>query len=131
MINKKTFFLLLFLTLGSLNLSAQDGQTLEVKSAHNELADIPGETMGQKLESLLFWSQDEKERRFPIMHAIFPSIPIPSAAHSTPLKAYKNITPKWEDDTTLDAYMNDHRVQGVIVIKDNQIRLEKYADDSN
>ncbi len=60
-----------------------------------------------------------------------PSIPIPSAAHSTPLKAYKNITPKWEDDTSLDAYMDDHRVQGVIVIKDNQIRLEKYADDSN
>ncbi|OBX21541.1 CubicO group peptidase (beta-lactamase class C family) [Gelidibacter algens] len=131
MINKKTFFLLLFLTLGSLNLSAQDGQTLEVKSAHNELADIPGETMGQKLESLLFWSQDEKERRFPIMHAIFPSILIPSAAHSTPLKAYKNITPKWEDDTTLDAYMNEHRVQGIIVIKDNQIRLEKYGDNSN
>ncbi|WP_245905327.1 serine hydrolase domain-containing protein [Gelidibacter algens] len=87
--------------------------------------------MGQKLESLLFWSQDEKERRFPIMHAIFPSILIPSAAHSTPLKAYKNITPKWEDDTTLDAYMNEHRVQGIIVIKDNQIRLEKYGDNSN
>ena len=131
MITKKSFFLLLLLTLKSLSLSDQDSQTLEAKSVHNELAEIPGETMGQKLESLLFWSQDEKERRFPIMHAIFPSIPIASAAHSTPLNAYKNITPKWEDNTTLDAYMNDHHVQGVIVIKDNQIHLEKYADDSS
>jgi len=131
MIKRKEFLMLSFLVLGSLTLTAQDGHNLDTKEAHTELAEIPGETMGQKLESLLFWSQEERERRFPIMHTIFPSIAIPTGMNSTPLKALKNMTPKWEDDTALEAYMNDYRVQGVIVIQDNQIRLEKYADDTN
>ncbi|MFB9056508.1 serine hydrolase domain-containing protein [Mariniflexile ostreae] len=131
MINRKAFLLLSFLALASLSLTAQDGYYLDTKEANTELAEIPGETMGQKLESLLFWSQEERERRFPIMHAIFSSIPIPSGIDSTPLKTLKSMTPKWEDDTTLDTYMDAHHVQGVIVIKENQIRLEKYADGNN
>ncbi|EGV42814.1 class C beta-lactamase-related serine hydrolase [Bizionia argentinensis JUB59] len=129
--NTKAFLLLLFLLLCSLRLTAQDFQTLEIKQASKELANIPGETMGQKLESLLFWSQAEKERRFPIMQAIFPSIPIACGGNSAFLKQLKNITPKWEDETTLDSYMNDNHVQGVIVLKDNQVRLEKYAKGIN
>ncbi|MHC5202162.1 serine hydrolase domain-containing protein [Myroides sp. LJL119] len=131
MITKKPFFLFLFFLFSSLSLIAQDNKILQVKSPDNELAEIPGQTMGQKLESLLFWSQEQRERRFPIMHAIFPSISISSSAQSTPLETYNNITPKWEDDTILDTYMNDNHVQGVIVIKDNYIRLEKYAEQSN
>ncbi|MHC5310927.1 serine hydrolase domain-containing protein [Myroides sp. LJL116] len=131
MITKKIFLTLLFLSFTSLSLTAQDGQSLQVKSAKNELAQIPGQTMGQKLESLLFWSQEETERRFPIMYAIFPSIPIAAAEVTTPLKTGENITPKWQDNTSLDTYMEDNSVQGVIVIKDNQIRLEKYGKESN
>src|SRR5690554_4372719 len=118
MFNRKEFFLLL-LVLSSLTLTAQDCYSPDVKEANTEIADIPGETMGQKLESLLFWSQEEKERRFPMMHDIFPSIPIPTGNHSSSLKASKNITPKWEDETTLASYMNDNHVKGVIVIKDH------------
>ncbi|MBA6151534.1 serine hydrolase domain-containing protein [Gelidibacter maritimus] len=127
MINRKTFFMLL-LVLCSLTLTAQDCYSPDIKETNTEIADIPGETMGQKLESLLFWSQEEKERRFPIMHNIFPSIPIPNGNHSVSLKTYKNIAPKWEDETTLASYMKDNHVKGVIVLKDNQIRMEKYAD---
>ena len=131
MITKTTLILFLSLTLGSLSLTAQNTQTQKVKSPHNELVEIPGKTMGQKLESLLFWSQQERERRFPIMYDIFPSIAISSTPESTSLKEDNPITPKWEDDTTLEAYMKEHHVQGVIVIKDNQIRLEKYAGRSS
>ena len=131
MINKNSFLFLLFFTLGILIIAAQDAQTLEIKDAHPELAKIPGETMGQKLESLLFWSQDEKERRFPIMYEIYPSIAIPKGTRSSSFKELSNMTPKWEDKTTLATYMNDSHVQGVIVIQDNQIRLEKYADGIN
>src|SRR5690606_1538982 len=127
MINRK-FFLLLFLVLGSLTLTAQDCFSPDTKETNTELGKIPGETMGQKLESLLFWSQEEKEHRFPIMHDIFPSIPIPTGNHSVSLKELKNITPIWEDETTLASYMDDNHVKGVIVIKDHQIRVEQYAD---
>lgn len=128
MIYRNFFSLLLFLTLATVSITAQDCQTLETKEGTAEISKIPGETMGQKLESLLFWSQAEKERRFPIMQEIFPSIPVPTGTHSFPLKELKDITPKWKDETTLASYMNDNHVQGIIVLQGNNIRLEKYAD---
>lgn len=131
MFTKKSFSLILLFTLGSLSIIAQDSKTLFAKLSASELTEIPGQTMGQKLESLLFWSQEQRERRFSMMHAIFPSIPICATLESTPLKAYKNITPNWQDETTLETYMNENHIQGVIVIKDNQIRLEQYAQESN
>lgn len=128
MISIKNILFFLILSVGTLTISAQNCQTIELKKAHSEIANIPGETMGQKLESLLFWSQDEKERRFPIMQDIFPSIPISTGSESSVFEELKNITPQWEDKTTLLSYMNDNHVKGVIVLKDNKIRLEKYAD---
>ena len=124
----KKVFLLLFLTLGSLSLTAQDCLSLDTLKTNNELAAISGETIGQKLESLLFWSQAERERRFSMMHEIFPSIPVPIGHHPASLKAHNNITPQWEDGTTLPSYMNDNHIQGVIVLKDHEIILEEYAD---
>ena len=128
MISIKTLSLLLFLTLGTLTLTAQECLSVEGKDARNERADIPGETMGQKLESLLFWSQEEKERRFPIMQDIFPSIQISVGTQSSPFEQIINITPKWNDGTTLTSYMNENHVKGIIVLKDNKIRLEEYAE---
>ena len=51
---------------------------------------IPGETMGQKLESLLFWSQEERERRFAMMQSIFPSIEVPASSTVFELKNSKS-----------------------------------------
>ena len=128
MLTIKNFFLFLFLALGTLTITAQDCQILETEEIRDEIATIPGETMGQKLESLLFWTQEERERRFPIMHEIYPSIPVSIGNQITPLKSAKSINPKWEDKTTLTSYMNDNHVQGVIVLQDNKVRLEEYAD---
>ncbi|MGO3183233.1 MAG: serine hydrolase domain-containing protein [Aequorivita sp.] len=128
MIHKKSILFILFLTLGTLIIKAQDCQSLEAEVANNETASIPGETMGQKLESLLFWSQDEKERRFPIMQDIFPSIQVSTGSQNSAFEELKDITPEWKDKTTLDSYMNDNHIGGVIVLKDNKIRLEEYAD---
>ncbi|WP_026452187.1 serine hydrolase domain-containing protein [Aequorivita capsosiphonis] len=124
----KNLLFFLFLTLGTLSIKAQDYQNIDTAFANKERENIPGETMGQKLESLLFWSQEEKERRFPIMQDIFPSIQISTGSQSAPFEKTKEITPQWEDKTTLTSYMNDNHVKGVIVLQDNKIRLEEYAD---
>src|SRR5690554_7572426 len=128
MLTIKNFFLFLFLALGTLTITAQDCQILETKEIRDEIAKIPGETMGQKLESLLFWTQEEKERRFAMMHELYPSIPVSTGNQISPLERAETITPKWEDKTTLTSYMNDNHVQGVIVLQDNKVRLEEYAD---
>ena len=122
-------FLLLFL--GTSTLKAQNCLTLEAKEVNKERAAIEGETMGQKLESLLFWSQVEKDRRFPIMQEIFPSIQVAHSSQVASLERGTNIIPKWEDHTTLDSYMKDNHVKGIIVLKDNKISLEKYAKQVN
>src|SRR5690554_809854 len=128
MLTIKNFFLFLFLALGTLTITAQDCQILETKEIRDEIAKIPGETMGQKLESLLFWTQEEKERRFAMMHELYPSIPVSTGNQISPLERAETITPKWEDGTTLTKYMNDNKVQGVIVLQDHKIKLEAYAD---
>src|SRR5690554_6795441 len=104
-------------------------ELVEIKDSRDLPENIPGETMGQKLESLLFWSQEEKERRFSIMHSIYPSIPVEAGKETYLYKVANPITPKWEDDTNLDSYFDENRIGGIIVIKDDEIRLEKYAEN--
>lgn len=110
-------------------------QVQEIDCALAEITDerdwpenIPGETMGQKLESLLFWSQEEKERRFPIMQSIYPSIPVASGSQVYTYTEAKNLNPKWNDTTTVASYIEENRIGGLIVIKDNTIRLEAYGE---
>ncbi|HLV38109.1 serine hydrolase [Xanthomarina sp.] len=124
----KSFSFLLLLICATQKLTAQECYYVDRHAIEKEVLAIPGETMGQKLESLLFWSQDEKERRFSMMQAIYPSIPIPTGNKSSSLEELGNMTPKWEDETTLVSYMKDNHVQGIVVLQDNKIRLEKYAD---
>ncbi len=92
---------------------------------------IPGETMGQKLESLLFWSQEEKERRFSMMQSIYPSIVIEKGEQSYSYEQKPNIKPQWEDNTNLASYMEKNHIAGLMVIQDNVIQLEAYGQDVN
>lgn len=121
-------FFLLILFLGTIRLTAQDCQTIEVPAAQNEISTIPGETMGQKLESLLFWSQEERDRRFAMMQDLFPSIKIPTGSQNLTFEKVENIIPRWKDNTTLQSYMNDNHVKGIIVLQDDKIKLEEYAE---
>lgn len=101
------------------------GDTIDFKK---ELTSLPGNTIGQKMESLLFWSVAEKERRFPHMQNIFPSIAAPAGSSAFRLKKGKEIHPRWDDGTTISSYIKDNNIGGVIVLKDDRIRLEAYGD---
>lgn len=122
----KSLSVLLVLLCATLKLTAQEFKSIVKHDIENEILNIPGETMGQKLESLLFWSQDEKERRFSIMHDIFPSIQIANSPQSISFEEANSIIPRWSNKTTLATYMSDNHVKGVIVLKDNKIVLENY-----
>lgn len=104
----------------------------ETLSSESDLPqNIPGETMGQKLESLLFWTQEEKNRRFPVMHSIFPSHQVPAGTSVFELKNVDSLKLKWEDATTLDSYMKDNYIGGLLVLQNNEIRLEAYGNDAH
>lgn len=103
----------------------------EINDERDLPENIQGETMGQKLESLLFWTQEEKERRFSIMHSIFPSTVVASGKNIYKLTEEKHITPKWEDKTTLESYIEENRVGGIVVLQDDKIKLEVYGEGVN
>lgn len=131
MIRRKFFLGLLLLSFGSLTLTAQDYRHEESERGQKERRQISGETMGQKLESLLFWSQEEKDRRFPIMQDIFPSHRVSAGGEPYLFKKGEQFTPHWSDGTNLDSYMRDNHIGGVIVLKDDKIKMEAYKDGLN
>src|SRR5690554_2979543 len=82
-----------------------------------ERAQIPGETMGQKMESLLFWTVSEKERRFPTMHQIFPSIEIAAKGEIYPLVDGEPLRNELAEGDLVSSYMENNNIGGVIVLK--------------
>lgn len=110
---------------------AQDQQKIDADWIEKERAAIPGETMGQKLESLLFWTQEEKERRFPMMHAIYPSHIVSTSSEAYVLQPGEVLQPKWEDETTLQSYIKDNHVGGVLVLQNYKILLEAYGEHAD
>lgn len=84
-------------------------------------------TMGQQLEGLLFWSQAEREARFPRMQEIFPAHRVAAGGTVRVLPMGAPLRPEWEDDTTVDAYLDVNHLAGVMVLQDGAVRLERYA----
>lgn len=99
--------------------------TMDIVQERNQ---IPGKTMGQKLESLLFWTQEDKERRFPMMHAIYPSHQVMTGSDVFQLKKGKTLHPKWTDQSTLESYIEKNHIGGVLVLQNDKILLEAYGE---
>lgn len=88
---------------------------------------IPGETMGQKLESLLFWSQEERERRFAKMQNIYPSIAVPASSEFE-LEHSKHPL-NFANDFDLEKYIDGNHIKGLIVLQNDEIKLEVYSEE--
>lgn len=103
-------------------------KSIDIDKERNQ---IPGKTMGQKLESLLFWTQEEKERRFPLMHAIYPSHKVEAGSDVFKLTKGKTLQPKWNDETTLETYIENNHIGGVLVLQNDKILLEAYGNQTS
>lgn len=102
--------------------------TLSACSLQTRPADPEPElTMGQKLEGLLFWTQQEREERFPVMHELFPSDRAPRGPLAHVLPRGPKLVPDWQDSTTLNDYMEANHLAGVVVVHRGQLRLQQYA----
>lgn len=126
---KRILFLFLFVVVGGWA-SAQESP-VTFKKAHfdplKERAALPGQTLGQKLESCLYWTVPQEKRRFPNMYRIFPSTAIAVGHHVDPLGKGKSIQPAQLHGFSISSYMKENEVQGLIVVKDGKIRLETYG----
>lgn len=81
--------------------------------------------------SMLTWNQEQRERWFRAIETVYPVREIKAGGKVRPLPAARRqIEPRWSKggrDWTVDQYMAAYKVSGVIVLKDGEIVLERYA----
>lgn len=71
---------------------------------------------------VLFWSQEQRDKNFPAMEALFPGTVAKAAKRPRPLPAGKPLVLP-----SADAFMRDNNTAGLLVIQDGRIRFERYA----
>ena len=75
---------------------------------------------------VLFWNEPQRESAFRAMETHYASNTVRhGVAHALPVGA--PLTPRFDDATTLDTYMRDHHVAGIMVVQDGKVRLERYG----
>lgn len=75
---------------------------------------------------VLFWNQPQREAAFRAMDTHYASNVV---HHGTPypLPAGTPLHPRFADGTTLDRYMAEHHVAGLMVVQHGTVRLERYG----
>ncbi|WP_285403867.1 serine hydrolase [Luteibacter sp. ME-Dv--P-043b] len=75
---------------------------------------------------VLFWNQPQREAAFRAMDTHYASNVV---HHGTPypLPAGTPLHPRFADGTTLERYMADHHVAGIMVVQHGKVRLERYG----
>ena len=85
-------------------------------------------TIGQQREGVLFWTQAQREARFPRMYALFPSDRAAHGAHVRELPPGRPLAIAGKDASAwLAGYMDRYHVAGVMVLQDGHVRLQRYA----
>jgi CubicO group peptidase (beta-lactamase class C family) len=85
-------------------------------------------SIGQQREAVLFWTQAQRDARFPRMYERFPS---DRAAHGAQVHALSPGRPLAMDGKDASAwlagYMAKYHVAGVMVLQHGRVRLQRYA----
>ncbi|MEZ2418304.1 serine hydrolase domain-containing protein [Luteibacter sp. RCC_6_2] len=75
---------------------------------------------------VLFWNQPQREAAFRAMETHYASNVV-RHGRAHPLPAGAPLSPRFDDDSTLERYMAAHHVAGVMVVEDGRVRLERYG----
>ena len=79
-----------------------------------------------KRTDVLFWNQSQREAAFRAMDTHYASNTVRhGVAH--PLPAGPALEPRFADGSTLDAYMAEHHVAGIMVLQNGHVTLERYG----
>lgn len=73
---------------------------------------------------VLFWSQEQRDRNFRAMDAVFPTVPVKAGNMVSALVVG---APLPLSQAEVDAFMAADNTAGLLVLHDGQVRLERYA----
>ncbi|WBH16005.1 serine hydrolase domain-containing protein [Sphingomonas radiodurans] len=94
------------------------------KMAGVALTDANRDKLQQVGADVLFWSQEQRDRNFPNMEALFPGRVVSASRKPSPLPAG---LPLPVPAAEIDAFIAANNVAGLIVVQDGSVRLERYA----
>lgn len=80
--------------------------------------------------NVLFWTQEQRDLAFRMFDTVAPSHVVRAGSRPLALPAGAAISPSWDADGqrwTIESYMADQRLAGLIVIQDGRVRLERYG----
>ncbi|MDT8369727.1 MAG: serine hydrolase domain-containing protein [Longimicrobiales bacterium] len=85
-------------------------------------------------DSVIFWSPEEQQAGFPNYDRIFPTRKIPASTRPRPLPAaatpLEDVSWSFEGETLdLEDFLAETHVEGLIVLQDGAILLERYTGD--
>lgn len=76
----------------------------------------------------LFWNQAEREANFRRMETLVASNRVAHGARVHPLPAGAPLVPAWTaPGATLDTYMAEQKIAGLMVVQNGRVRIERYA----
>ena len=81
--------------------------------------------MGERLAEDLLWTQEERERNFARMEALFPVNRVRHGVHVRPLRRGEPLRQDGQD--WLARYLADEHAAGLLVLQDGAVREERYA----
>lgn len=87
------------------------------------------QAVGQQREDVLFWSQARRDADFSRLYKIFPADRVAKGPGVHALPAGEPLVPLWKDDTRVDDYMQRYHLAGLMVLQDDKVRLQTYADN--
>lgn len=88
------------------------------------------QSVGQRRESVLFWSQAKRDADFSRMYKLFPSDLVAHGTHVHALPKGQPLMPTWKNPSiTLNRYMKRYHIAGIMVLQNGHIRLQRYASN--
>lgn len=88
------------------------------------ITDANRSSLQQVGAQVLFWTQEQRDRNFPAMEALFPGHAVKAARKPNPLPTGLPLPVSGAD---VDAFIAANNVAGLIVVQDGSVRLERYA----
>ncbi len=76
---------------------------------------------------ILFWNQAQRDANFPKMETLFPTHIVTAGQKVRPLPGGTSIEPAMGGSGAVDALIADNNIAGLIVLKDGEVVLERYA----
>lgn len=83
-------------------------------------------------KNILFWTDDQRDKAFRMMDTLVPSNTIAAGDNPKTLETGTSLPKTFEVDGTqlsVDDYMENQRMAGLVILQDGKIRMEEYRRD--